>query len=300
MAQDWYSRIGHQRDWVWRGWQIRYSYIPCSLGNGHSRPPIILVHGFGAAIEHWRQNMSILSQEHPVYALDLLGFGASRKVFTQLSVDLWGEQIYDFWRTFMGKPVILIGNSLGSLVCLVAATNHPDMVQGLGMLSLPDLSLRQKIIPKFLQPLINGIERLFTNPILIKPLFYFLRRPDVIRGWAGIAYQDKSAVDDELVAIIANPPQDEDAERAFCALCQSVNQTPFNVSAQAMLSQLEIPILLVWGRQDRMIPVKLAPIFAKVNSRIELVILEQAGHCPHDECPHRFNPILLEWLRKHF
>jgi pimeloyl-ACP methyl ester carboxylesterase len=244
--------------------------------------------------------MPALSQHHRVYALDLLGFGASRKVFTRLSVDLWVQQIRDFWQTFIREPVVLVGNSLGSLVALAAAGTYSEMVQGLAMINLPDVSRRQKTIPKILQPLVRSWEHLFTTPLLIKPLFLLLRRPQVIRRWVSIAYYDQKAVTDELVAIIANPPQDEAAARAFCALCQTVNQPQFAPSAEAILSKLEIPLLLVWGCQDRMVPASLAPVLAGVNPLIELVMLEQAGHCPHDECPERFNPVLLTWLKKHF
>jgi pimeloyl-ACP methyl ester carboxylesterase len=49
-----------------------------------------------------------------------------------------------------------------------------------------------------------------------------------------------------------------------------------------------------------MVPPLLAPIFAKLNPLIELVELEKVGHCPQDECPEKFNPILKDWLTRHF
>jgi pimeloyl-ACP methyl ester carboxylesterase len=58
----WTERIGYQRDWVWRGWQIRYSFMPAKTPQDADNPPLILLHGFGAAIEHWRHNIPILSQ----------------------------------------------------------------------------------------------------------------------------------------------------------------------------------------------------------------------------------------------
>ncbi|ACK70354.1 alpha/beta hydrolase fold protein [Gloeothece citriformis PCC 7424] len=296
IAGDWEHRIGYQRDWVWRGWQIRYAYKRSQFENEKHYPPILLIHGFGAAIEHWRNNIGVLSQRHRVYAIDLLGFGASRKVYTNITVDLWVEQVYDFWRTFIGKPMILVGNSLGSLVSVVAAATHPEMVRGMAMLSLPDFSARAAVLPKWIQPIVDNIERIFSSPIFIKPLFQVLRRPGVIRRWAGIAYYDQKAITDELVAIIATPPLDEGADRTFCLLCQRVSNPDVFPSARTILANLDIPMLLVWGRQDRMIPFKLAPIIASLNPRIKLVELDQMGHCPQDEDPQRFNSILLEWL----
>ena len=84
-SQTWQHRIGHQREIIWRGWQIRYSFLNALSSKANSKLPIFLIHGFGASVEHWRHNMSALNQNHSVYALDLLGFGASKKVKTTLA-----------------------------------------------------------------------------------------------------------------------------------------------------------------------------------------------------------------------
>ena len=84
--QPWQKRIGNQRDWVWRGWQTRYSYLRARANKKDLHlPPVIFIHGFGASIEHWRNNMPEIAQNHNVYALDLLGFGASRKADVEYS-----------------------------------------------------------------------------------------------------------------------------------------------------------------------------------------------------------------------
>ena len=88
-SQTWQHRIGHQREIIWRGWQIRYSFLNALSSKANSKLPIFLIHGFGASVEHWRHNMSALNQNHSVYALDLLGFGASKKVKTTFTIDLW-------------------------------------------------------------------------------------------------------------------------------------------------------------------------------------------------------------------
>lgn len=292
----WQNRIGNQRDWSWRGWQIRYTYIRKTSQANSTDLPIIFIHGFGACIEHWRYNLPVLSQQHTVYALDLLGFGASRKVSTNYKIELWVEQLYNFWQTFIRHPVVLVGNSIGSLVCLTTAATHPDMVKGLVVINLPDVSLRQEMIPKLLQPIVNGIEGSVAIPPLLKGLFKLLRTPTGIRLWAGVAYENEKAVDDELVNIITAPARDEGASETFRALFKAVREPDFALPVKKILPTLQIPILLIWGKQDRMVPPSLAPKFAKLNNRIELVEMDNAGHCPHDECPDRFNQILLTWL----
>ena len=297
-AGNWHQRIGNQRDWVWRGWQVRYTYMRAKEETRSAKTPLILLHGFGASIEHWRKNIPVLSRQQAVYALDLLGFGGSRKAATNYNIYLWVELVYDFWQTFIRHPVVLVGNSIGSLVAIAAAAAHPDMVKGVVMLSLPDVSARQEMIPKWLQPAVTTIEGMVASPLLLKSLFLLLRRPGIIRSWAGIAYCDKSAITDELVEILAAPPQDEGAARAFSALCKAVGKPGFAPSAKVVLPNLKVPMLLIWGSCDRMIPPSLAKPFAKLNPQITLVELDNVGHCPHDECPDRFNAIVLDWLEK--
>ncbi|MEY2858577.1 MAG: hypothetical protein RLZZ74_2890 [Cyanobacteriota bacterium] len=303
--QSWQERIGNQRDWVWRGWQTRYSYLRAkhradfSLGS-KTTPPIIFIHGFGASIEHWRNNLPVIAQNHTVYALDLLGFGASRKADVDYSAALWTEQVHDFWQTFIGVPVILVGNSIGSLVCLNTTAVYPEMVEGLVMLSLPDVSVREDMLPPLVSPIVTGIENLFASPLLIKNLLKLVRRPSIIRKWAGIAYPNKTAITDELVEILSSPAYDDGSEQTLFRLSRSVRKAAFAESVRDLLPQVAVPMLLIWGLEDKMIPPNQARAIAELNSNLKLIELEHAGHCPHDEYPEQFNALLLDWLESTF
>ena len=294
--QPWQARIGNQRDWVWRGWQTRYSYLRARQKTYAASTPIIFVHGFGASIEHWRHNLPVIAEYHTVYALDLLGFGASRKADTDYGAALWTEQLYDFWQTFIGVPVVLVGNSIGSLVCLNATATYPEMVRGLVMLSLPDVSVREDMLPPVISPVVTAIENFFASPLLIKNLLKFVRRPQIIRKWAGVAYPNKAAVTDELVEILSNPAYDEGSAQTLFRLSRSVRKAGFAESVKVLLPGITVPMLLIWGLKDRMIPPNQAEEIAKLNPRLKLVRLENAGHCPHDEYPEQFNSLLLDWL----
>ncbi len=296
-TEHWHQRIGFQRDWVWRGWQTRYTFIRSDQANLDS-PPVILLHGFGTSIEHWRQTIPVLQPHHTVYALDLLGFGASRKAETNYNIELWVEQLYEFWQIFIGQPVVLVGNSLGSLTALATAHFHPEMVTGLVLLSLPDLSLRQEAIPKRIQPVVRALENAFTSPLVLHSLFKLVRRPAIIRRWVGLAYANSEAVTEELVDILSSPTLDEGSDFAFSALFQGMMDPKFSPIIKDILPTLSIPILLIWGRCDKMIPIELAHHFTCLNPQIDLVEVE-AGHCPHDECPEILNPILLSWLKNY-
>lgn len=296
--QSWQERIGNQRDWVWRGWQTRYSYLRAKHKfDSDQYPPVIFIHGFGASIEHWRNNLRAIAENHTVYALDLLGFGASRKADTDYSAALWTEQVHDFWRTFIGVPVILVGNSIGSLVCLNATATYPEMVKGLVMLSLPDVSVREDMLPPLVRPIVTTMENLFASPLLIKNVLKIVRRPNIIRKWAGVAYPNQEAVTDELVAILSSPAYDEGSGQTLFRLSRSVRQASFAKSVRDLLPHVNVPMLLIWGLRDKMIPPKQARAIASLNPLVKLIELEDAGHCPHDEYPEQFNTLLLNWLQ---
>ncbi|BAB76324.1 alpha/beta fold hydrolase [Anabaena sp. FACHB-709] len=297
MTVHWRERVGNQRDWVWRGWRTRYTYIRPSRGD-QEKTPLILLHGFGASIGHWRHNLEVLGESHTVYALDMLGFGGSEKAPANYSIELWVEQVYDFWQAFIRQPVVLIGNSNGSLISLAAAAAHPDMVKGIVMMSLPDPSLEQEMIPPFLRPVVRTIKNIVASPILLKPVFYFVRRPSVLRRWAGLAYANPAAITDELVDILAGPPQDRGSARAFSALFKAAIGVNFSPSVKAILPTLQIPMLLIWGNKDRFVPPILANQFAQYNEKLQLLNLEDVGHCPHDECPEQVNKAILAWMDK--
>ncbi|UKO99134.1 alpha/beta fold hydrolase [Nostoc sp. UHCC 0870] len=295
IAVHWQERVGNQRDWVWRGWQIRYTYIRASQ-NHQKTTPLILLHGFGASIGHWRHNLEALSEHHTVYALDMLGFGGSEKAPANYSIELWVEQVYEFWQAFIRQPVVLVGNSNGSLVSLAAAAAHPDMVKGIVMMSLPDPSLEQEAIPPILRPLVKTIKNIVASPLVLKPVFYFVRQPSVLRRWASLAYANPEAITDELIDILAGPPQDRGSARAFSALFKAAIAINFSPSVKALLPNIKIPMLLIWGQKDRFVPPILASRFAQYNERLQILNLEDVGHCPHDECPEQVNQAILNWI----
>lgn len=294
IADRWQQRIGSQRDWVWRGWQTRYTYIRPKKQLPETKP-IILLHGFGTSIGHWRQNLGVLGELHTVYALDMLGFGASEKAAVSYNVALWVEQVYDFWRTFIRHPVILVGNSIGSLVSLAAAAKYPEMVQGIVMLSLPDPSLEEEVIPPALRPVVQTIKSLIASPPVLKTVFRLVNRPSVVRRWASIAYANPAAVTDELVDILLGPAQDRGSAQAFYATLKAISSAD-GVSVKKLLPAVNVPMLLIWGEKDRMVPPKLAQKFITYNPNVQLLQLKNAGHCPHDECPEEVNAAILNWI----
>ena len=313
-TQPWQTRIGWQRQWSWRGWQIRYSFYPPAVKT--ALPPLLLVHGFGAAIEHWRYNLAPLAAHCPVYAIDLLGFGGSRKADTRYSAFLWAEQLQDFCQEIIGQPAVLVGHSLGSLAAVTTAAQASQWVNGLILISLPDVMLRQQSVPKPMRPWLEKIEAVFSPRWLLTAIFNFVKRPGVIQRWARLAYGDcdekatlfndpshstkPEKIDPELVEIIVRPLQEKEAIAAFQQLFHSVREPGFASSMMEVLPTLTCPVLLLWGGKDQFVPSRFGESFAALNPCIELQVWPGVGHCLQDEAPGRFNQTCLDWLQAQF
>lgn len=296
------SQLGFQRDWIWRGWRIRYTYLRSKSNpttpSENSPSPMIFLHGFGASIGHWRYSLQELSQSHTVYALDLLGFGASQKAIASYDTSLWADLVHDFWLTFIGEPTILVGNSVGSLVALVAAAQYPEMTKGVVAISLPDPVAQTEAVPGWMLPVVEAIQNTVASPPVLRSLFYIVRHRSLVRFWAKLAYENREKVNDELVDILATPATDRGAARAFSILFKVMGSSRLGPGVKSLLPRVNVPILLLWGKQDRLIPISFAnpSKYLQYNSNIKFVQLERGGHCPQDECPELVHREILDWI----
>ncbi|MEA5447338.1 alpha/beta fold hydrolase [Leptolyngbya sp. CCNP1308] len=289
------SAAGYQRFWYWRGWRIRYWFNP-GPGDGLV-PPVLLIHGFGANLNQWRHNLPALSRVAPVYAIDLLGFGDSEKAATLYGAELWAAQVSDFIQQVIGQPVALVGHSLGALVALTATHNHPNWVRQLALITLPLEANREDLVAGWVATLALRVESLVANPLLMRSLFALVRRPSILRRALAGIYTVAERVDDDLVNVFALPPGDRGAARTLCYLVRSRTDAGFSPSVKDMVATLAIPTLLLWGDQDRVIPVALAPGLAALSQQIDLEVVPNAGHCLYDELDADFNQRILAWLR---
>lgn len=293
------SEAGYQRFWHWRGWRIRYWFHP---GPGDAArdaavPPLLLIHGFGANLNQWRHNLPALSRAAPVYAIDLLGFGDSEKAATLYGAELWAAQVSDFIQQVIGQPVALVGHSLGALVALTATHNHPDWVRQLALITLPLEANREDLVAGWVAALALRVESLVANPLLMRSLFALVRRPGILRRALAGIYTVAERVDDDLVNLFALPPCDRGAARTLCYLVRSRTDPSFSPSVKDMVATLAVPTLLLWGDQDRVIPVALAAGLAALSPHISLEVVPDAGHCLYDETDADFNDRVKAWLR---
>lgn len=291
--------------WQWRGHNVYY----VRAGEKQmQRPPLLLVHGFGASTDHWRKNITGLCQDFEVFAIDLLGFGRSAKPKLQYSGDLWRDQLNDFINEVIGQKAVLAGNSLGGYACLCVAAQYPDSVAGLVLLnsagpfsesqptSEPEAlqsQIETDIQPSPLQKILgNSVKWIFQQPLAQFLLFQYVRQRWVIRQTLEKVYLDKSAITDQLVEEISRPAFDKGALDVFV----SVFSTPQGEKVDVLLKQLTCFLLILWGEADPWINAReRSQKFRQYYPELTEHFLT-AGHCPHDEVPDRVNQLLRDWV----
>lgn len=296
------SILTSPKTWIWhhqsssngaKDWPISYQ------SQGNQGPAVVFVHGFGASWGHWRQNLPVLASTCRCYAIDLIGFGGSVKPTPgeeiSYTFETWGQQIADFCRQVVGGPAFLVGNSIGCIAAMQAATYNPDLALGVVVIncSLRMLHDRKRAsLPWYRRYGAALAQKLFRVKIVSQFFFKQLAKRSTVRKVLLQAYKRSSAVTDELIDIILKPASDRGAVDVFVAFT-TYSQGPL---AEDLLPKLSCPVLILWGTDDPWEPIEIGREFAKFESVDKFIPLEGLGHCPHDEAPEVVNPILQEWL----
>ncbi|BAZ46203.1 alpha/beta hydrolase fold protein [Chondrocystis sp. NIES-4102] len=281
--------------WQWRGHSI---YYVCAGFAQARKPPLLLVHGFGASTDHWRKNIAQLQSQFQVWAIDLLGFGRSAKPNQEYSGNVWREQLHDFITEVIKQPTILAGNSLGGYACLCVAAAYPQSSAGVillnsaGPFTETTVNSAQNNQPNLVNKLLRSV---LLQPWASFLLFQYVRQKSVIRKTLKKVYFDQSAVTDQLVEDIYRPSCDRGAVEVFSA----VFKTPQGEKVDVLLSQIQSPLLLLWGEKDPWMNCQeRGSKFRQYYPQLTEHYL-QAGHCPHDEVPEQVNNLIIDWVNTH-
>lgn len=261
--------------------------------------PLVLVHGFGASIGHWRKNIPFLaSGGYRVFAIDLLGFGGSDKPPLNYTMELWSELLKDFQAAHIQAPTVFIGNSIGALLSLMAIANHPETAAGAVLINCAGgLSHRPHELNPPLRVAMSAFNRLVRSRITGQVIFNRVRQKAQIRRTLLQVYRNREAVTDELVDLLYAPSCDPGAQQVFASI---LSADPGPTPAQ-LLPKVKHPLFVIWGADDPWTPITGAKIFQQASEngqQIQITPIPKAGHCPHDEVPDIVNPLILEWLGK--
>ncbi|KAL3702004.1 hypothetical protein R1sor_020026 [Riccia sorocarpa] len=286
--------------WKWRDHKVHY------VVQGEGRP-IVLIHGFGASVYHWRYNIPQLAKAgFKVYAMDLLGFGWTDKALVDYNSMLWRDQVADFVTEVVGEPAVLVGNSIGGFTVLLTAATRPDVSSGLALLnasgqfesadSSEDAKIMEAVDETVVGRLTTQIKTAFRR-VAIALTFWQAKQPARVKSVLQSVYKDQTNVDDYLINSILQPTRAPNSGEVYYRLMsQMLSKPSIDLSLNTLLKKLECPLLLLWGDLDPWMGATKADKIKELYPSATLKRL-QAGHCPHDEAPEAANAAIVEWMQ---
>jgi pimeloyl-ACP methyl ester carboxylesterase len=249
-------------------------------------PPLLLLHGLGASGFSWRDNLGPLARRFRVVAPDLPGHGRSpAPPDGDYSLEAMVRGIVGFMDRRGLRQAALAGNSLGGGLALLLARDYPERVSSLILLA-PAAALTR--LPYIFYPL--------KLPGLGKPLSLLLG-PWIIPFALRLIYHRRELITPKVVAGYAAPFREPRRRLALAALCRQV-QIPPLVEITAMLSQLRQPATIIWGEQDRILPLSQAHWLKERLPGAALHLLPEVGHAPQEEAPEEINKIIIAFLTR--
>jgi pimeloyl-ACP methyl ester carboxylesterase len=276
----------------WPGEKVRVAGVdllirrtPGPAGGGE---PALYVHGLGGASTNWTDYAALLATRLDGEALDLPGFGDSGPAVTGYGVEDHARIVIAYLDQRGGRPVHLIGNSLGGVTSVLVASLRPDLVRTLTLVSPAMPSLRPR----------RGSD--LAVPMLLVPGIgaYAQKRLDGLppeRRAAGVVrlcFADPSAVPrnrmDEAAAEIARRKDLPWAGSAFTASLRGLAASYLAVGPRSLwrrAARITAPTLVVWGTEDRLVPVALAARTAAAIPDSRLLVLPDVGHVAQLESP---------------
>jgi pyruvate dehydrogenase E2 component (dihydrolipoamide acetyltransferase) len=236
--------------------------------------PVVLIHGFGADLNNWLLNHSPLAHANTVYAVELPGHGGSVKNPRIASLDDLAAAVVSFLDAKSLRAAHLVGHSLGGGVAAQIAIEHPGRVKSLTLLA--PIGLGKEINFTFIKGLLEADRRKEMQAVL-ETLFH-----------------DPSLVSRDMATNVLNSKRIDGAVTCLRAIAERC----FPAGEQATLlrdalSRLSLPIQLIWGESDRIIPAAHA---ASLPKTVAVHRLDDTGHMVHMEKAAAVNELIGRFI----
>uniref|UniRef100_A0A3Q2P302 1-acylglycerol-3-phosphate O-acyltransferase ABHD5 n=1 Tax=Fundulus heteroclitus TaxID=8078 RepID=A0A3Q2P302_FUNHE len=273
------------------------------------KTPVVLLHGFGGGVGLWAQNLEALSQNRPVYALDLLGFGQStRPVFSTDPQEAEAQFVESIeqWRAKVGlESMILLGHNLGGFLAVAYSIKYSDrvkhviLVEPWGFPEFQETVEADRPIPVW----IKALGAMFSpfNPLaglrLVGPLGLTLvqtLRPDFKKKFSSM-FSDNT-VSEYIYHLNVQSPSGETAFKSMTDSC--------GWAKRPMLQRLDqlpptIPISIIYGSRSSIDSDSASSIKEmRTNSHVEIITIRGAGHYVYADQPDDFNHKVLQVCEK--
>jgi pimeloyl-ACP methyl ester carboxylesterase len=253
-------------------------------------PPVVLVHGFFYHSYMWKETIEALAPRFTCYALDLLGFGFSEKPEAPREVcygyDLWSEHLEGFMAALGIARARLVGQSLGSGTILALGARRPDLVERAVLVcpaGIPNPRDKENSGNLLLKPLVGEIATQLPGLAITKKILrdFFIH--------------DAAKVTDAYAAEVARPAAIRGSAAAMLWIMRNVNLGGIEEQVRAF-GERKLRSMLIWGDKDAAIPVANCEKVAALITPERILIIERAGHNPHQERPEVANPAILAYL----
>jgi pimeloyl-ACP methyl ester carboxylesterase len=255
---------------------------------GSRGSPVILIHGLGASADIWMKNMDRLSQRHRVYVPDVVGFGLSEKPKELRSPFYFTQFIEDFMVSLEIERASLVGHSLGGGIALQYTIGHPDKVDKLVVADGAGL----------------GREVIYTLKLMSLPLIGELMSYPTRFGvsmFFRLAVRNPGIITDDIIDTYYELFRLPGARRFLLQVVRSI--VTLRGGREGLLNPvlknlhtISVPTLIIWGRQDRVLPLKHAYVAREHIPNASLHIIENCGHITNLECPDEFNDVVARFL----
>ncbi len=256
---------------------------------GEGEPTFILLHGFGASLFSWREIVQPLSAYGTVIAYDRPAFGLTERPMewegaSPYSQEAQIELLIDLMNTLRIEKAILVGNSAGGTIAMLAALQHPERVQAL--ILVDPAVYAGGGAPAWIRPLLNTPQMNHLGPLFARQIQ--TRGPEIVQ----MAWHDPSKITDEITEGYAKPLQAENWDKALWYLTVSSRES----NLQNQLQNFNMPVLIITGDDDRIVPTEQSIRLASEIPNAQLVVIPQSGHVPHEEKPQEFMQAVINFL----
>lgn len=265
-------------------------------------PSLVLVHGLGGSHLNWDLLAPYLTPHRRVLALDLPGFGRSEPGDRRATVHANVVVLDRFLAEVVGTPAVLVGNSMGGMISVLETARAGDRVSGLVLVDPAVPGPRGRI-----DPMVAAVFALYAVPG-VGERFMWLRRNRQTPLTRALSLLRLCGVDpdslppeviDRSVELIEQRDDVPGMDKAFLTAARSLLRVladPRRYRA-AMAALADVPVLLVHGERDRLIPVDSARDVARRHPAWRYVELPDVGHVPQLQVPERVAGEVLGWLQ---
>ena len=247
---------------------------------------LLFVHGLSGSWPNWLENIPYFAREHRVIAPDLPGFGDSSMPDWELSVEAYGSFIFDFCDALGVEQCTIVGNSMGGFIAADTTVREPSRFEKLVLVSAAGIShARMRRQPVEVAARVG----IATAPLTLRIFDRGLRRPGIRRALFGGLFYYPNRLRTELLWECFEHGQGRPG------MLPAVRGL-IGYDILDRLEDVEVPTLIVWGRNDHVVPPSDAVGYGRRLRNSRTVIFDKTGHLPMAERPVRFNRVLETFL----